>query len=79
MRFVEVQCQGPLPGPDQQMNLAKVLGRPTASYGHHHQQRHEPLGLFERECRGQKARILKEPKAAFGMLLAFIAPADLLG
>jgi hypothetical protein len=45
----------------------------------HHQQRHEPLRLFEIERGGQKARILEEPKAACGMLLAFLALEDRLG
>ena len=47
------------------------LHQPT--HRHHHQQGHDPLGFFEIEQRGQKARIFKEPKAAFGVLLTFIA------
>ncbi len=49
------------------------------THRHHHQQRHEPLGFFEIERRGQKAWIFEEPKAAFGMLLAFIGLESLLG
>ena len=40
---------------------------------HDHQQRHDPLGRFEIEGRGQKLRVFEEPKAPFRMLLAFIA------
>ena len=40
---------------------------------HHHQERHDPRGLFEIQRRGQKAWIFEEAKATFRMHLAFIA------
>jgi hypothetical protein len=43
------------------------------AHRHHHQERHDPLGLFEIQRRGQKAWILEKAKAAFRMPLAFVA------
>jgi len=46
---------------------------------HDHEQRHDPLRLFERECSSQKGRIFQQATAPFGMLLAFVACQELLG
>jgi hypothetical protein len=43
------------------------------AHRHHHQARHDPLGLFEIQRRGQKAWIFEEAKAACRMPLAFVA------
>jgi hypothetical protein len=49
------------------------------THRHHHQQGHDPLGLFEIERRGQQAGIFEEATAAFCMRLAFVACQELLG
>ena len=43
------------------------------THRHDHQERHNPLGFFAIERRGQKAGVFEEAKAAFRMRLAFIA------
>jgi hypothetical protein len=48
------------------------------TYRHHHQQRHDALGLFEIERGGQKARVFEESKPAFRMTLPFVAVEELL-
>lgn len=48
------------------------------AHGHHHQQCHDPLRLFERERGGQKAGVFQKAKAAFHQGLAFVACSQLL-
>ena len=43
------------------------------AHRHHHQERHDPLGLFEIERGGQQAGVFEKTKAAFRQGLAFIA------
>ena len=47
--------------------------------GHHHEQGHDALGLFEIEGGGQKLRVFEEAKPAFRPGLPFIAVEHRLG
>lgn len=43
------------------------------AHRHHHQERHDPLGLFAIERGGQKARVFEKTNTAFRQSLAFVA------
>ena len=47
--------------------------------GHHHEQGHDTLGLFEREGGGQKWRVCEETKSTFRPGVPFIAVEHRLG
>jgi hypothetical protein len=49
------------------------------THGHHHEQRHDPLRLFERERGSEKAGVFEEAKAAFRIHLTFVACEAFLG
>jgi hypothetical protein len=49
------------------------------AHRHHHQERPDPLGLFELPRRGQNAWLREKAKAAFRMPWAFVALEPLLG
>jgi hypothetical protein len=48
------------------------------THGHAHPEGHDPLRFFQVERRGEKEWIFEKPKAAFGMLLAFIPCQEVL-
>ena len=43
------------------------------AHGHHHEQRHDALGLFEVQRGGQKLRVFQKAESALCMDLAFVA------
>ena len=54
-------------------------GRHQPAHGHHHEEGHDPCGLFERARGGQKLGVFQETTPTFGMSLPCVSVEHLLG